>query len=312
MLFAGGQGGASSLALLSQASAAIATGLIDYALIVAADTPVIERSGHSSPSYVRDFELPFGVMGPNSMIAPLMRRHMHEYGTTLDHFGKIAVAARYHASLNPDAYFRQPITLDDYKASPLIADPVKLLDCVMPVNGGRAFVVASAAEAKRRAKPPVYLAGIGEFNNSSYGPRSRPNPLVTGIADAGRIAMRRAGVSHGDIDFLQLYDDYIIVALMQIEDLGFCAKGDAAFFERTDFTIHGELPIQTGGGMLNCGQPTTAGGMLHLIEAVRQLRGDGGGRQVPRASIGLVTGLGGIPYARNLNSAACAVLSKEI
>jgi acetyl-CoA acetyltransferase len=312
MLFAGGQGGASSLALLAQASAAIVAGLIDLALIVAADAPVIERSDHSSPSYVRDFELPFGVMGPNSMIAPIMRRHMHEYRTSLDHFGKIAVAARYHASLNPDAYLRRPITLDDYKNAPAISDPIRLLDCVMPANGGRAFIVASAERARAGNKPPVYLAGIGEFDNSSYGARAKSDPLVTGISDAGRIAMDRAGVGHSDIDFLQLYDDYIVIVLMQIEDLGFCAKGDIGFFDRTDFTIHGGLPIQTGGGMMNCGQPTTAGGMIHLVEAVRQLRGDGGARQVRDAHYGLVTGLGGIPYARNLNCAAAAVLTNVV
>jgi acetyl-CoA acetyltransferase len=308
LLLAGGQGGASAVSLLGQASAAIAAGLIELALIVAADAPFVETGSGSHASSVRDFELPFGAMGPNSRIALVMRRHMHEYGTALDHLGRIAVAARYHASLNPDAYLRTPITLDDYKTSRLVADPIRLLDCVMPANGGKAFIVASAERCRRMAKPPVYLLGFGERGNPSYGPRAGSDALVTGIADAGRTAMAMAGVAHRDVDFLQLYDDYVIIVLMQIEDLGFCRKGNLDYFACTDFTIKGELPIQTGGGMINCGQPSTTGGMLHVTEAVRQLRGEGGARQVPGAEIGIVTGLGAIGYGKNLGCAAAAVL----
>ena len=309
LLLAGGQGGASAVSLLGQASAAIAAGLIDLALIAAAEAPFAERlTGGTPAASLRDFELPFGSMGPNSKIALVMRRHMHEYGTTLDQLGRIAVACRYHASLNPDAYLRQPITIDDYKSSRLVADPIRLLDCVMPANGGKAFILASPERARRLNRPPVYVLGFGERDNPSYGPRAGSNALVTGIHDAGRVAMAMAGVSPEDVDFLQLYDDYIIIVLMQIEDLGFCAKGDVAFFERTDFTFKGELPIQTGGGMINCGQPSTTGGMLHVTEAVRQLRGEAGARQVPDASIGIATGLGAIPYGKNLSCGAAAVL----
>jgi acetyl-CoA acetyltransferase len=312
LLLAGGQGGASAVSLLGQASAAIAAGLIDLALIVAADAPFVESGGGGHASAERDFELPFGAMGPNSRIALVMRRHMHDYGTTLDHLGRIAVVGRYHASLNPEAYLRQPITLDDYKSSRLIADPIRLLDCVMRANGGKAFIVASAERCRRVAKLPVYLLGFGERDNPSYGPRAGSDALVTGITDAGRMAMAMAGVAHRDVDFLQLYDDYVIIALMQIEDLGFCRKGDLDYFARTDFTMTGELPIQTGGGMINCGQPSTAGGMLHVTEAVRQLRGEGGARQVPGAEIGIATGLGAIGYGKNLGCAAVAVLGTQI
>jgi acetyl-CoA acetyltransferase len=123
--------------------------------------------------------------------------------------------------------------------------------------------------------------------------------------------MEMANVKHGDIDFLELYDDYIIVVYLQIEDLGFCAKGDLAFFDKTDFTFKGQIPIQTGGGMINCGQPSTAGGMLHVLEAVRQLRGDGGERQVAGAKTGLVSGLGVLPYGKNLGCCAVAVLGTD-
>src|SRR5439155_324506 len=125
------------------------------------------------------------------------------------------------------------------------------------------------------ASEPIYLKGFGERSDPSYGPRAGSDALVMGVKDAGRVAMEMAGVKHSDINFLQLYDDYIIVVYLQIEDLGFCAKGDVSFYERTDFTFKGQLPIQTGGGMINVGQPSTAGGTLHIIEGVRQLRGEG-------------------------------------
>jgi acetyl-CoA acetyltransferase len=311
LLLGANQGGAAGVSILGQAAAAMDAGLIDLALCVAASAPFAE-SHEGFPSVEnRDFELPFGMMGPNTKIALVMRRHMHEYGTTLDHFGKIAVAARYHAGLNPAAYLRQPLTVEEYKDSRLVADPIRLLDCVLPANGGKAYILASAEKAKTLRKPPVYVLGFGEKDNPSYGPRSASDTLVTGIGDAGRIAMETAGVKHQEIDFLQLYDDYIVIVYMQIEDLGFCAKGDLGFFERTDFTITGDLPIQTGGGMINCGQPSTAGGLLHVIEATRQLRGEGGERQVPGAEAGLVSGVGAVAYGKNLGCNAVAVLGKE-
>ena len=313
MLFSGGTGGAGSVSLLGQMSSAIDSGMIDVALCIGAAAPFSERHGGGiQPGDMRDFEIPFGTMGPNSKIAMVMRRHMHQYGTTLDHLGKIAVAGRYHASLNPVAYLWKPITIEDYKESRLIADPVRLLDCVLPANGGKAYILASAERAKSLLKPPVYILGFGERSNPSYGPRAGSDALIMGISDAGKVSMEMAGVQHSDIDFLELYDDYIIVVYLQIEDLGFCAKGDLGFFERTDFTINGQLPIQTGGGMINCGQPSTAGGTLHILEAVRQLRGEGGDRQVSHARIGLVTGLGVLPYGKNLGCCAVAVLGKEV
>ncbi len=245
-LLGGATGGAGAVSLLGGMAAAINSGLIDIAFVIGAAAPFSEHFGGGiQPGDMRDWEIPYGTMGPNSKIAMVMRRYMHQYGATLDHFGKIAVAGRYHASLNPLAYLRKPITIQDYKESRLVADPVRLLDCVMPANGGRA------------------------------------------------------------------YDDYIIVVYLQIEDLGFCAKGDVSFYERTDFTFKGQLPIQTGGGMINCGQPSTAGGTLHIIEAVRQLRDEGGERQVPNAKTGLVSGLGVLPYGKNLGCCAVAILGNE-
>ena len=311
-LLGGATGGAGSVSLLGGMAAAINSSLIDVALCIGAAAPFSEHFGGGiQPGDMRDWEIPYGTMGPNSKIAMVMRRHMHQYGTTLDHLGKIAVAGRYHASLNPAAYLRKPITIEDYKNSRLVADPVRLLDCVLPANGGKAYILASTERAKKLRKRPVSLKGFGERSNPSYGARAGSDALIMGVKDAGKVAMEMAGVKHGDINFLELYDDYIIVVYLQIEDLGFCAKGDLGYFERTDFTFKGQLPIQTGGGMINCGQPSTAGGTLHILEAVRQLRGEGGDRQVPNAEIGLVSGLGVLPYGKNLGCCAVAVLGNE-
>ncbi|HEY2988135.1 MAG TPA: thiolase family protein [Candidatus Binatia bacterium] len=309
---AGGNGGASAVSLLGHAAAMIDSGVVDLVLVVSAAAPFSERGrSRVEPADTRDFEMPFGVMGPNCKISFVMSRYMHESGMTADHFGKIAVTARYHATLNPDAYLRKPLTLEEYKNSRLISDPIRLYDCVLPANGGKAYIMASPARAKTLSQPPVYLQGWGERNNASAGPRSNANPLITGITDSGKAAFAMAGLAPGDIDFLGLYDDYVPIVMLQIEDLGFCAKNDREFFARTDFTIKGDLPIQTGGGMINCGQPSTTGGMLHVIEAVRQLRGEGGARQVAGAKAGLVTGLGAVNYGKNFGCTAAAILGSE-
>ncbi|MEK7378078.1 MAG: thiolase family protein [Candidatus Binatota bacterium] len=309
---AGGNGGASAVSLLGQAAAMIKAGLVDLVLCLAAAAPFSEHGrDRMEPVDTRDFEMPFGVMGPNCKISFVMSRYMHESGMTTDHFGKIAVTARYHATLNPNAYLRKALTLEEYKNGRLISDPIRLYDCVMPANGGKAYIMASPERARTLRKPPVYLLGWGERNNASAGPRFQANPLITGIRESGRAAFEMAGVTHNGIDFLGLYDDYVPIIMLQIEDLGFCGKNDREFFEKTDFTFKGDLPIQTGGGIINCGQPSTTGGMVHVIEAVRQLRGEGGARQVPDAKIGLVTGLGAVNYGKNFGCTAAAILGKN-
>ena len=310
---AGGNGGASSVSLLGHAAAAITAGLCDLVLVIAAAAPFSEHGGHrGTPADTRDYEMPFGVMGPNCKISFVMSRYMHESGMTEEHFGKIAVTGRYHASLNPNAYLRKPITIEDYKKSRLISDPIRLFDCVMPANGGKAYIMTSAERAKSMRKPPVYLLGWGECNNASHGPRYRANPLITGITQAGKRAFDMSGVAHKDIRCLNLYDDYIPIVMIQIEDLGFCGRNDKAFFEKTDFTFKGDLPIQTSGGMINCGQPSTTGGMLHVLETVRQIRGEGGDRQVPNIKFGISTGVGAVNYGKNFGCTAAAIFGSEV
>ncbi len=309
---AGGNGGASSVSLLGHAAAMINAGVVDLVLIVSAAAPYGEHGrSRMETADTRDFEMPFGVMGPNCKISFVMSRYMHESGMTADHFGKIAVTGRYHATLNPNAYLRKPLTLEEYKNGRLISDPIRLYDCVLPANGGKAYIIASPGRARTLRKPPVYLLGWGERINPSAGPRYHANPLITGIQECGKDAFKMAGVSHRDIDLLALYDDYVPIIMLQIEDLGFCGKNDREFFARTDFTFKGDLPIQTGGGMINCGQPSTTGGMLHVIEVVRQLRGEGGARQVPNARFGIATGLGAVNYGKNFGCTAAAILGNS-
>ncbi|HWO43634.1 MAG TPA: thiolase family protein [Candidatus Eisenbacteria bacterium] len=306
---AGGNGGASSVSLLGHATAVIAAGLVDLVLVIAAAAPFSEHGRtRAEPMDTRDFEMPYGVMGPNCKISFVMSRYMYESGMTEEHFGKIAVTGRYHASLNPAAYLRKPITIEDYKKSRLISDPIRLYDCVLPANGGKAYILASPNRAKALRQPPVWLLGWGERENPSAGPRYRANPLVTGIAECAETAFAMAGVTRKDIRCLNLYDDYIPIVMLQIEDLGFCKKNDREFFEKTDFTFKGDLPIQTSGGMINCGQPSTAGGMLHVIETVRQLRGEAGKRQVANIKYGIATGLGAVNYGKNFGCTAAAIL----
>jgi acetyl-CoA acetyltransferase len=310
---AGGNGGASSVSLLGHAAAMIAAGVVDIILVIAAAAPFSEHGRtRAEPMDTRDFEMPFGVMGPNCKISFVKSRYMHESGMTDDHFGKIASTGRYHATLNPNAYLRKPLSVEDYKNSRLVSDPIRLFDCVLPANGGKAYIMASPERAKSLRRPPVWLLGWGERENPTAGPRYRANPLITGIRECADSAFDMAGVAHKDIRCLNLYDDYIPIVMLQIEDLGFCNKNDKEFFEKTDFTFKGDLPIQTSGGMINCGQPSTTGGMLHVIETVRQLRDEGGERQVPNIKFGIATGLGAVNYGKNFGCTAAAILGNEV
>src|SRR5258706_12789447 len=309
---AGGNGGASAVSLLGHAAAMIDAGVVDLVLVVSAAAPFSEHGRtRAEPADTKNFEKPFGVMGPNCKISFVMSPYMHESGMTVDHFGKIAVTARHHATLNPEAYLKKPLTLEEYRGSRLISDPIRLYDCVLPANGGKAYIMASPERAQSLRKPPVSLLGWGERNNASAGPRARANPLITGIRESGRAAFAMAGAAPGDIDLLALYDDYVPIIMLQIEDLGFCGKNDREFFEHTDFTITGDLPIQTAGGMTNSGQPSTTGGMLHVIEAVRQLRGVGGARQGAGAELALATRLGAATHGKNFCCTAAAILGKS-
>lgn len=320
-LIRGDQGGASASSMLIRAAALINAGIIDRALIVGADTPIdipsvapgLPLSPERSRGVFWDFQGPFGVMGANGQFGMIQTRYAHQYGLTDAQLGKIAVTTRYHASLNPGAIFRKPITLDEYVNSRVLSDPIRLLDCVPIVNGGLAYIVTSAKTARTITDKPVYLLGCGEANNYFHGSRSTPDVTVTGFTDAAPKAFAMAGVKHKDIQFFQPYDDYPIIVLMSIEDWGFCKKGEAGkFVDEHDLKFSGDFPLSTDGGQLSGGQPGGAiGGFMPLIEAVTQLRGEAGERQVKNATIGASCGFGGIPYAKPGRSCISLIFGTE-
>ena len=316
------QGGASAAAMLIRAAAMIRAGVVDRVLVVGADTPLSMPSVAPglplSPERTRgvywDFQGPFGVMGASAQFALVLQRYMHEHRVTPEQLGKIAVSTRYHASLHPGAIYRKPITLEEYLGSRMLTDPIRLLDCVPIVNGGLAYIVTSAATARSLSDRPVYLLGHGEANNYYHGTRSFPDITHTGFTVAAPQAMQMAGVTHKQIDFLEPYDDFPFIAMMTIEDHGFCKKGEGGrFVEEHNLHFDGDFPLSTDGGQLSGGQPGGAiGGFMPLVEAVAQLRGEAEGRQVPGATIGAACGFGGIPYGRPGRSCVSIILGTEV
>jgi len=321
VLLRGDQGGASAGALLIRAAAMIHAGIVDRVLVVGADTPLTIPSVAPglplSPERTRglfwDFQGPVGVMGANAQFALVQTRYAHQYPLKPEQLGKIAVTTRYHASLNPAAIYRAPITMDDYLSSRVLSAPVRLLDCVPMVNGGLAYIVTSAETAKTLTDKPVYLLGFGEVSNYYSGSRTRPDITNTGFVQCAPEAFGMAGVEHKDIDLFEPYDDYPMIVLMQYEDYGFCRKGEGGkFVEEHDLTFKGDLPTSTDGGQLSGGQPGGAiGGFMPIVEAATQLRGEGGERQVKGAAVAAASGFGGIPYARNARSCITLVFGSE-
>jgi acetyl-CoA acetyltransferase len=310
-------GGESAISSLGRACDLINSGAVDRVLCISADAPMSVTS-HPYPYfgepyvYGRDFEDPYGLQGPKSVFAFIMRKHMELYGTKLEQTGKIAVVSRAHALLNPNAYFKEEMSLKDYLDSPVLSDPIRLLDNVMLVNGGQAFIVTSPESAKKITDNPVNVLGVGECYNYYQGSRTRPDVTTTGITAASKEAFKQANLSPKDVDCFQPYDDFPIAVIIQLEDSGFCKKGAGGkFVEKTDISITGDLPLSTGGGQLSAGQPGLSGGHVPFIEAVRQARGDGGRRQVKGAMVAMAAGIGGLSYIRNLENTGVAILGSK-
>ncbi len=249
-----------------------------------------------------DYDLPYGPMGFNSGYALIARRHMHEYGTTPEQLAKIAVDQRFNAMANPDALFMKSITVSDVLASPLVVDPLHLLEIVRPCSGAAAVIVGRLSPNNR---PPVTVRGFGEaytHNSIAYAPTLTESPIKM----ASHRAFQMAGVAVENIDLVSLYDCYTITVLISLEDIGFCPKGEGGtFVENTDLTYNGSLPCNTHGGQLACGQASFAGGMSHVTEAVRQLRGAAGVRQVKKNRLALVNGNGGV-----MSTQCCLILGR--
>ena len=290
-------GGASGIAAIQCAIAAIAAGLCNHVLIPAGrNVSSGARAGvriHQMPQFhlVTEYELPQGAIAPAQLYAPMARRHMELYGTTSRHLGEVAVSTRAHAVRHANAIMKKPITLDDHQASRMIADPFRLLDCSLESNGGAALVVSAADRARDMPQPRVTVLGVAEGHpDSPSSITQRPDLTRLGIAKAAPHAFGMAGVGPADIQVAEIYDCFTFIVLCQLEDMGFCKKGEGGpFVADGKLRLGGALPTNTHGGLLSQAHML---GMNHIVELVRQLRGHGGGTQVTGAEIGLATGYG--------------------
>jgi acetyl-CoA acetyltransferase len=220
------------------------------------------------------------------------QRHMHEFGTTPEQLAEIAVGVREFAGLNPNAMYRDPITVDDVVNSRLIADPLHKLDCCVISDGGGAIVITTAERARDLAKPPAYVLGAAGAQ-THWNISQMPDFTTTAAAMSGPEAFRQAGVTPADIDTIQFYDSFTITVLLMLEDLGFCPKGEGGrFVQGGTLSLGNKLPLNTDGGGLSSCHPGMRGIFL-LIEATRQLRGQGGEAQVPDCELALACGSGG-------------------
>ncbi len=305
-------GGASAVGSVARAKLMVEADVCRHCLCISGgvwDSQVFNTRANKMAVMSRaeiDYELPYGPMGFNSGYALIARRHMSEYGTTPEQLAKIAVDQRTNALANPNALFnRQALSIEDVLSSPVIVDPLHLLEIVRPCSGAAAVVVSRADSGSDWTHPPVSIPGFGEaytHNSIPYAPHLSGSP----IRMAAQRAYQMAGRTPADIDLVSLYDCYTITVLISLEDAGFCPKGAGGrFVADTDLTYKGELPCNTHGGQLSCGQASFAGGMSHVIEAVRQLRGEAGSRQVPKNRLALVNGNGGV-----MSTQSCLILGR--
>ena len=292
-------GGSSFEVHAEHAAAAIAAGLCEVVVSVYAATPRSDRTRGRppmrptafGPNPMLEWEAPYGLRMPMGPYAMAASRHMAEFGTTSEQLAQIAVTTREWAAMNPRARYRDPISIDDVLSSPMQCSPLHLLDCCLVTDGAGAFVMTSAARARDLARPPVLVLGAGTCHDHSM-ISQMPDLTTTPGVVSGRNAFAMAGVGPGDVDVLMGYDSFTITALLHLEDLGFCAKGEGgAFVEDGKTGPGGSLPMNTNGGGLSYTHPG-AYGMFLLVEAVRQLRGECGERQVPGAEIAVAHGSG--------------------
>jgi acetyl-CoA acetyltransferase len=298
-------GGASASVALRRAARAIQSGDARIVACVAGDTNEIDSFRNMLSSFSRfamDASYPYGYGGPNANFALLTDRYMQTYGATREDFGRIAVAQRSNALLNPNALMKKPLTLEDYLNARPIADPIALFDCVMPCAGSECFLVMSEEEAERRKLPYATIGSAIERHNAHT---EDPIQLRGGWTLDIDELYEMADCTPTDIDLLQTYDDYPVISMMQIEDLGFCAKGDGPEFVRShDLTVAGDFPHNTSGGQLSAGQAGAAGCFIGMVEAIRQVTGSAGPTQVSDAATALVSGFGMINYDRGVCTSA--------
>jgi acetyl-CoA acetyltransferase len=306
-----GVGGSTWEFMVEHATAAILAGHVEIVLLVYGSTTRADLKARR-----RSANLSFGGRGPVQFDTPFghtliakyamaTRRHMYEFGTTIEQLAEIAVSTRYNASLNPDAYYRDPITIEDVQSSRMIADPLTKLHCCLRSDGGGAVVLTSEERARDLAPRPVWILGTGEA--TSHTTMSEWDDFTESpAARSGQLAFDRAGVRPEDIDVCEIYDAFTSMVLLSLEGLGFCKKGEGGpFVEDGKLRVGGALPTNTDGGGLSHCHPGMRG-MFLLVEAVRQLRGEAHGRQVEGARLACVNGTGGW-----FSSASTAILGVD-
>lgn len=302
-------GGATSAAMVWRAAVAVELGLCDAVLAVLPGSRALPRSarrepvapswyGASSNNYgspQSEYEIPYGNVGQNAPFAQIAQRYGGQYGYDPAALAKIVVDQRTNACAHPGAVFHdKPITEADVLASPMIADPIRMLEIVMPVHGGTGVLIANADLARKSRHRPVWIKGFGEhisFKTTTYA----QDPMITPIARSAQRAFAMAGLRPSDVDVASIYDCYTITVLMTLEDAGFCPKGQGmTWIKDRDLTFRGDFPLNTAGGQLSYGQAGMSGGMHHVVDAARQLMGRSAAAQVADANTAFVAGTGGI------------------
>lgn len=291
-------GGASPAIMLKHAAEAIVSGQAETILVCAGENRATGLTRDAAVAALMAvghpyFEQPYGTSIPG-FYAMIAQRHMHEYGTTREQMAQVAVTTRDHALLHDNAHMKKPITLEDVLQAKPIADPLGMLDCCLISDAGGAFIVTSAERARDTKLKPIYLQGIGEYHTHEH-LMCAPSLTRFGAEESGQVAYEMAGLGPKDMDFAELYDCFSVVPLIEAEELGLCKPGEGgSLWTEGHAKIGGRIPINTHGGMLSHAHAGAAGGLFGIVEAVRQLRGGLGARQVEGAEVALVHNEGGI------------------
>ncbi len=298
-------GGASAIASIRRAARAVQSGDATIVACMGADTNVPGGFRESTARFSQasqDAVYPIGAGGPNQSFAYITEHYMRRFGARAEDFGRLCVAQRRNAQDNPRALMRAPLSMDTYLSSRPIAGPIRLFDCVMPCAGAEGFLVMTRGRAEDLDLPYCPLLSAFETHNAHADDAVQ---FRGGWSLKSRKLFHDAAMSPEDVDVLQTYDDYPVISFLQLEDLGFCDKGEAAqFVAEHDLTYGGDFPVNTGGGQHSVGQAGAAGGFLGVTETLRQLQGIAHGHQVPNARHGLVSGFGMIAYDRGLSCGA--------
>lgn len=295
-------GGSAFQAYVEMAAWLLDAGMINVALVAYGSNQATAAGKLVNTVRPMPYEAPYRPINPVSSYALAVSRHMHEFGTKREQLGEVALAARRWAQLNPEAFKRDPLTMDDYLGSRLVSDPLSVLDCCLVTDGAAAVVMTRSDRARDLAGKPVYV--LGAASETTHREIAwMPDLITTGAARSGARAFAQAGITAADVSVAQLYDAFTINTILFLEDLGFCPKGEGGrFVEGGRIAPGGALPVNTNGGGLSCVHPGM-NGLFGIVEAVRQLRGDCGARQVKGAEIAVAHGNGGV-----LSSQATVVL----